>query len=142
MRATVGSDRLQAKRARAELANQLLRTIASCGRHFFEYQGRVTFFEVADTGHVWLTDKYSKKRIWTHYAYDWRGFTEGGTLRALCGGLRDFIRTGRQLYPLTFGPWPGWLDNEGGGVWGYGEDMAQVRAAAATLGITSEKKAC
>lgn len=123
---------LAAKRERAERANALLRTIAGCGRRFFANGDRVSAFEVDDRGRVWLRDKRTGALIYTHYAYRWRHFTEGGTLKSLCERLRDFIRTG-EPQRLNLGPWPQWICD--GDLWGYGDDMRQVRQAAADLGI-------
>jgi hypothetical protein len=132
------SDRIE----RLGRANELLAVIASCGRKFFantspetESVGgaRLTQFELAPSGHVYLIDRYKGRRIYTHYQGRWRGFSEGGTLKALCEELRDFIRSGKPIYHLSFGPWPEWVCN--GDLWGYGTDIQQVRDAANRLGI-------
>lgn len=120
------------KASRANIANELLRVIAACGRQFFSHDGRVACFDVDGRGHVWFVDAYSQKRIYTHYRYNWRGFTNGGTLRALVENLRDYIRTGEPP-SLGLGPWPAELC--GGDLWGYGTDMQRVRTAAVALGL-------
>lgn len=120
------------KAARAAKANELLVAIAACGRRFFHHDGRVSRFDVDARGRVWFIDKYTQKRIYTHYRYEWHGFSEGGTLRVLIENLRDFIRTG-QAPDLGLGPWPAWVC--GGDLWGYGEDMQKVQGAAACLGL-------
>jgi hypothetical protein len=66
--------------------------------------------------------------------YEWRGFSEGGTLRSLVEQLRDYIRTGKQVHPQSFGPWPQWYCD--GDLWGYGDDMQQVRDKAISLEIS------
>jgi hypothetical protein len=118
------------KADRAALANAFIEAIASCGRKFFFHNGRASRFEVDARGRVWFIDAYSEHRIYTHYGYRWRGFSEGGTLRSLVEKLRDFIRTG-DLRELHLGPWPKWICD--GDLWGYGEDMAKVREAAEPL---------
>lgn len=120
------------KTERAVVANRFIEAIASCGRMFFAHKERVSRFEVDARGRVWFIDGYTGRRIYTHYKYHWRGFTEGGTLRALVENLRDFIRTG-ETPKLNFGPWPRWLSD--GDMWGYGEDMEKVRSAAIESGL-------
>lgn len=124
------------KQERAEIANQMLAEIGSCGRKFFAHNGRVSRFEVDERGRVWLIDKYKERRVYTHYLGRWNGFTEGGTLRRLIERMRDFIRDGSLLPAGIFGPWPEWIC--GGDLWAYGEDMQRVRDAALRLGITQE----
>lgn len=130
--------RMQDKQQRAETANKLLEVIASCGRRFFRYESAVATFEVDAQGRVWLNDEYSKRRIYTHYRYEWRGFTHGGTLRTLIEKLRDYIRTG-DPQRLGLGPWPQWYCD--GDLWGYGDAMQQVRDAAQSLGLIAERNA-
>lgn len=124
------------KQERAFIANQMLIAIASCGRRFFAHKGRVSQFDVDHRGRVWLIDKYTQRRIYTHYKYHWRGFSDGGTLRALIERLRDFIATGRTLPAGIFGPWPEWVC--GGDLWGYGAEMQQVRDAAQRLKLIAD----
>ena len=121
------------KEERTKIANEMLNAIASCGRRFFAHDGRVSRFELDERGRIWFVDKYTQKRIYTHYRYEWLGFSDGGTLRSLVLRLRDFIATGARLPMSTFGPWPEWVC--GGDLWGYGEDMEAVREAARRLGI-------
>lgn len=125
------------KKTRAEQASRFLTAIASCGRTFFAHNGRVSRFEVDDRGRVWFVDAYHERRIYTHYEGRWRGFSEGGTLRSLVCTLRDFIRTG-EPQGLHLGPWPDWVCN--GDLWGYGADMATVRAAAEACGIVTPNR--
>lgn len=120
------------KKERAEKANQFLEAIAGCGRKFFAHNGRVSRFEVDDRGRVWYIDGGSQRRIYTHYKYQWRGFTEGGTLFDLVKKLRDYIRTG-ELPRLHLGPYPEWVC--GGDPWAYGDDMQKVRAGAERCGL-------
>ena len=120
------------KKARAEQAGLFIVAIAGCGRRFFAHNGRVSRFEVDARGRVWFIDAYRERPIYTHYEGRWRDFSDGGTLRSLVISLRDFIRTGEQKN-IQLGPWPEWICR--GDPWGYGEAMAQVRAAAVTHGL-------
>jgi hypothetical protein len=131
---------IDTKRERCERANELLRVIASCGRRFFSQDEdrlqrmenpQISRLEVDDRGRVWFTDKYTQKRIYLHYEYWKRGFSDGGTLRSLVCSLRDYIMTGKRLHAWHFGPWP--AEYCRGDLWGYGEDMQQVRDAALRL---------
>jgi hypothetical protein len=124
------------RQERCEVANRMLAAIASCGRRFFHHDGNLSRFEVDGRGRVWFLDGYSNRRVYTHYRGKWRGFTNGGTLRALCEALSDFIMTGRAISPWHFGPFPDW--SCGGDLWGYGADMAAVREAALRLGVVSD----
>lgn len=128
------------RQQRLNAANELIRTIASCGRHFFEHQGDVAYLELDPRGRVWLHDEYTKKRIYTHYAGYWRGLTHGGIMRDLIVYLRDYITTGRRPPELLFGPWPDWLCR--GDLWGYGEDIQFVRDKALELGIAPSGRGC
>lgn len=123
------------KRERAEIANKMLSAIASCGRKFFAYEDRVSRFEIDERGRVWLIDKYTQKRIYVAYSGRWRGFSDGGTLRALIERLRDYITIGALLPAQIFGPWPEWVCN--GDLWGYGPAMQSVREVASKLEITA-----
>lgn len=118
---------------RVRRANELLRAIGGTGCHFFFHDGRFAYFHVDVWGAIWFHDSYTQRPIYTHSRGRWRGFTGGGTLRELVTALRDYIRTGNPIRPHLLGPWPEWLC--GGDLWGYGEDMTQVRAAARRLGI-------
>lgn len=115
-------------------ANALIETIASKGLRFFAHKGRVSRLELDSRGRVWLIDKFTQKRVYTHYRWEWRGFSEGGTLRAVIEALRDFIKRETQM-TSGFGPWPKNYCN--GNLWGYGDDMAEVRGRAIELGVLS-----
>lgn len=113
-------------------ANRLLRGIASCGRMFFRHDGKISQFELDAMGRVWFRDEHSGRRVYTHYSGEWRGFTNGGTMRNLVCHLRDFIRAGKMMPDHTLGPWPAWYCN--GDLWGYGEHMDDIRELARDLG--------
>ena len=123
------------RQERLAAANELLSVIASCGRRFFGRGDHVAHLEQDARGRIWFVDAYMGRRIYTHYRWEWRGFTGGGTLRCLVIHLRDFVRAGKTLSPRTFGPWPG------GDPWGYGDDMDVVRAAARRLGVVDTREA-
>ena len=109
---------------RCETANNFIHCISTHGRKFFHHKGETSRLELDERGRVWFVDKYSKKRIYTHYRYDWRGFTEGGTLRNLVKHLRDYIKTGKHL-PHSALFFPDWACD--GDIWGYGEDMEIIQ---------------
>lgn len=127
----------QEEMERNQRANEFITAIASCGRRFFSHNGEVSRLELDGRGRVWFIDKYSQKRIYTHYRYNWRGFTEGGTLRSLVSQLRDFIKTGKQVSRRAF--WHDPAIHPSGDYWGYGpDDMAVVQRAALSLGIVAD----
>jgi hypothetical protein len=124
------------RRERAKAANELLETIAVYGRRFFNYRGRhgISKFEVDDRGRIWFIDGCTGEKIYLHYRYWGKGFSEGGTLRALVDALKVFIQIGHPVPQSHFGPWPEWVC--GGDLWGYGSDMGTIRQTAARLGVT------
>jgi hypothetical protein len=120
------------KQQRLESANQLIQSIAGCGRKFFYHKGNVSRFELDKSGRVWFVDGYNGARIYTHYAGRWHGFSEGGTLRGLVIALRDYITHGNPI-GFALGPFPDWYS--GGDPWGYGADMKTVYECAVSTGI-------
>lgn len=119
---------------RLKNANALLRAIANCGRGFFKHKKRYARFVFNNQYRVFFEDDYTQKQIYTHRKGYWKGFSHGGTLKSLIEHLRDYIKDGKKLNPRIFGPWPEHLC--GGDLWGYGEDMKQVRQTAKRLEIT------
>jgi hypothetical protein len=132
------------KQDRAEIANKIIRIIASHGRRFYsmnsdrrvplpESENRISRFEVDRRGRVWFIDKYTQKRIYVAYEYWKRGFSDGGTLRDVVVMLRDYITGKRPEVQMgRFGPYPEWAC--GGDPWGYGrEEMALMRQEIAAL---------
>lgn len=116
---------------RLQLANAFIAVIAGTGRHFFAHEGHVSQFALDHRQRIWFVDAYTHRRIYTHYRGRWRGFTQGGTMRALVEALRDYIRDGAKP-ALGLGPWPSWICD--GDLWAYGEDaMQEVRRVAAEL---------
>ena len=117
------AQRRREQQDRCNRANALIQVIASTGRQFLRHESQVSSFHLDERGRLWLTDRYSGKVIDTHRdASRWKGFTCGGTLKALCESLRDYVLHGRR-FALT------------GRHWAYGEAMEQVLSAARALGI-------
>lgn len=118
--------RLEDKIRRCEEANKVIETISRHGRRFFysDKYDRVSKFRVDEKGNVWLFDKHTGEEIYTHYRHGWRKFSDGGTLRALCEALRDYIRTGTPISRGWFGPWPDYVSD--GDLWGYGKDAMEA----------------
>ncbi|MDB1711631.1 hypothetical protein [Enterococcus avium] len=122
------------KESRCELANELIRLIASTGRQFFNYEengGSIGRFELR-SGRTYFIDGYLGKSI---YAYENRffrqKFTEGGTMQALILDIAEWIRTGKATN----------AKNGYGGIycdhWGYpSEDMKKVREKAIEIGFS------
>jgi hypothetical protein len=123
------------REARIKKANEFIEVVASCGRKFFRYENRVAYFFTDPRGRLWFRDAYTYKAIYVCYKYDWRGFSNGGTLRALIQSLRDYIRFGKPI-------WLGYFDpmRNGECYWAYGHgNMAIVRDAAERL-LQDEKE--
>ena len=118
---------------RTEHANALIKIISQHGRRFFwnEKAQRVASFELDGRGRVWFIDDYNGKRIYTHptgFGSRWRGFSHGGTLRALIEALREYITHGTQLHPEYIAPE---RMNPGSNIWGYStEEALAVRETA------------
>jgi len=115
-------------------ANTLLRVIASCGRKFFRHKDNWAYFIFNNQYRIFFVDNYTQQHIYTHRQGYWKGFSHGGTLKALVEKLRDYIKDGTKLPEGQLGPWPDWYCK--GDLWGYGEDMEQVREAARKMEIT------
>lgn len=131
---------MSTKQERVEHANQLIRIIGSHGRRFFYRPAADRYARIElRNGRVYFIDDYSGRAIYTHrtgFTSRWRGFTHGGTLRALVEDMRDYITDGT--------PVPAWkivIKQRGasgleGNVWGYDAESAQaVRDAAYQLPI-------
>lgn len=125
-------DKRAARRDRLRRANALLAVIRRNGRGFFAG----ACFVLDDAGRLWWMERDGQVRVWLHVARSarLRGFSGGGTLRALLFDLRDYIWSGEPVRAPHFGPWPAWYCD--GDPWGYGESMRFVRRAATRLGIT------
>lgn len=125
------------KRQRCEQVNQVIKIIGDHGRRFFfsESKQRYARLEVDRRGKVWLIDDYTGMRVFTHpntWGGRWKGFSHGGTLKALVESFRDYICEGKKM-PL------GWLGPErfdDSNIWGYDEaGMRSVREQAAVIPV-------
>lgn len=57
-------------------------------------------------------DRYTQRQVNEQLNSRWKGFTEGGTLRALVTDLANYIRTGEPIRN-HFGQWPeGYRDGD------------------------------
>lgn len=116
------------KHERLKHANAVLRAMGSHGRHFFYSKTRDRFAELVldASGRVRLIDDYTGTHVWLDKGGRWRGFSHGGTCRAIVEDLARYVRTGKPTRN-HFGPWPEWICD--GDLWGYGEAAGDVRAA-------------
>lgn len=116
---------MSTKQERLVHANAVIQTMASYGRRFFynAMDDRVARLVIGPSGHVWLIDDYSLKRIYIYRGGCWPGFSHGGTLRSIIEDLRDYVRHGKPVGRGRFGPW-----RDGYEMWGYAPaDMQKVR---------------
>jgi hypothetical protein len=121
----------QAKLKRLELANKVIKAIASCGRNHLSYGDRVGSLRLDDNWRCWYTDPYSGRDIYTHYRGRWRYFTCGGTLKSLIERLSDYVCKGYPLSVYSLGYRPKWYCD--GDVFGYGKDIVKVWEVAKPL---------
>lgn len=137
---------LEQRRDRIAKANQLIEFIGQHGRRFFYYkkEGRYSYFKHVISNsqmRIYYVDKYTNADLPLTHTNSKRWnirFSDGGTLKRLIIDLADYIRTGKFLPSHSLGPWPEWVCD--GDLWGYGEDMAKVRAEAERLGIIGRLK--
>lgn len=111
-------------------ANAVIREVGMRGRRFFysDKHDRFSRFEIDRGGRLRFFDHYSGKSIAVIKHCRWRGFTGGGTLRALVERLARYIREGMPIPSRHFGPWPDYVCD--GDLWGYGLDqMAELRSS-------------
>lgn len=134
------TDYVERVESRVELANAILKVIASHGQCFFSQNAegrrvsdtpRISHFVLAANGYLYYVDKCRGVRLFANYeppggsaGLHSRNFSDGGTLLALVKNLRDFILRGEPIRD-HFGPWPSWIC--GGDLWGYGDAMETVR---------------
>jgi hypothetical protein len=129
------------KQERVDQANELIKIIGSHGRKFFfnKEENRFAKFELRN-GRVYFIDDYRSAAIYIDIRGQWRGFSHGGTLRALVLDMREYI--------VNKTPVPRWkivIQQLGksdltGNIWGYDVESAQtVRDAAYALPICKEK---
>lgn len=122
--------RRQQREERLAHANAVIQAVSDHGRRFFygEDSQRRSMFRLDDRGALWFDDHYRGTPVYVAYKGNWRGFSEGGTLRSMVEALALYIREGTPIRPGHFGPWnPGIIPN--GDLWGYGAAaMTAVRA--------------
>jgi hypothetical protein len=143
------------KQERLQHANDLIRVIASHGRRFFWHGGvnvydpvtKVSAWESADRyaslelrhGRVYFIDDYTKKSVYTHktgITNRWKGFSHGGTLRALVEDMRDYIIHGTKIDRWKIVIQSINQDDLTRNIWGYGLEAGNaVREAAYLLPI-------
>lgn len=125
---------------RLAVANRIIEAVGSCGRRFLSTNSdlpvvhahpRFSRFEMMGNGSLWYVDKYREARVYVSYDCAWRSgwghmFSDGGTMLFLMRHLRDHITKGAPVNPAYFGPFKQW--SCGGDPWGYGADMAVLRA--------------
>lgn len=134
---------MSAKQERVDHANALIVVIAKHGRRFFwnEANKRHASISLDERGRIWFIDDYTGKPIYTHrtnFGNKWRGFTHGGTLRALVEDMRDYISSGKKIARWKIAPERGFTN---GDIWGYGPEAAKaVREQAFLLEIMEAQK--
>lgn len=129
--------RREDREERLERVNEFLMVIGSHGRGFFCRNGVMCWLYQDSRGRLWFVDSWLGHEVYLHYHGRWRHFCSGGTMKRLVESLRDYVMNGTHLRPGQFW-WPDWYC--GGDLWGYGEDMEYVRAAAIRLGLLQSEK--
>lgn len=128
---------LTKKRARIEHANKLIKIISEHGRRFFYCKStdRTAHFSMIN-GRVYLNDDHTGKAIHVRQDVPWKGFSHGGTLKALIEAIAHYIRTGNRLGIGWIGPERTFTD---GNIWGYPKEAIEsVRMLALGLPIFGE----
>lgn len=83
------------KEQRLEIINNLIKFISERGRKFFNTDNNLAYMKLKN-GRIYFVDDYTKNEIAVINNYrDWKGFSHGGTLRALVLDFSEFIRTGK-----------------------------------------------
>ena len=117
---------------RIEIVNKIIKEISERGRRFFynDKNGQTSRI-IEKNGRLFYIDHYSGKEIYLHMPKyrSWKGFNNGGTMRALILDFKEFIMTGEYTNH----------NNGYGGLycphWGYPEeDMKTIRVLAINLG--------
>ncbi len=113
------------KAERLEHANAVIAAMARHGRRFFycERYDRTSHFVIDDRGQLRFVDNYSGKAVLLVKGGKWRGFSNGGTCRAMVENLGNYVRTGKKC-GNHWGPWPEWVCD--GDLWGYGHEASQA----------------
>lgn len=84
------------KQKRLETVNKLIEFISERGRRFFNTNNNLAHMKLKN-GRIYFVDDYTQREIAVINNYrDWKGFSHGGTLRALILDFAEFIRTGKD----------------------------------------------
>jgi hypothetical protein len=116
--------------------------MASHGRRFFFHKesGRIARLILDDYNCVCVIDDYTEKCIRIRSSSSaWRGFSHGGTMRAIILDLAAYVSKGTPMPLHHFGPWPQWMSVGGDNPWGYEpKQMTACRIAIhRALGVSS-----
>lgn len=117
------------KAERLQHANALIEVISRHGRRFFfnAKDKRIARLELDARGRIWWIDDYRGSLVYTGkvmgYNHGWRGFSHGGTLRALVEDLVRYIKTGEKLSKWHIAP--DYVSHDGD-IWGYGAEAAKA----------------
>lgn len=122
----------QTKQERVDIANKIIKKIASLGRGFFYCKSNETYgYFSLQNGKVFYTDDYAQEKLYAYgHKYLEKGFNHGGTLQALVMDFSEYIRTGKHTngnngYSGLYCPH-----------WGYPEkDMKKIQEYATELGF-------
>jgi hypothetical protein len=83
------------KEERLEIINKLIEFISKRGRRFFITENNLAYMKLKN-GRIYFVDDYTKNEIAVINNYrDWKGFSHGGTLRALVLDFAEFVREGK-----------------------------------------------
>ena len=79
-------------------ANAVLRAMGSHGRKFFYSDKHKRYAEIIidAQGRLRIVDDCSGKPVLIVRSGEWRGFTHGGTCRAIVEDLANYVRTGKK----------------------------------------------
>jgi len=129
------------KQERVDHANELIKIIGSYGRKFFfnKEENRFAKFELRN-GRVYFIDDYKAVAVYVDIRGNWKGFSHGGTLRALVLDMREYI-----VNKTPVARWKIIIERLGAtdltdNIWGYDAKSAQaVRDAAYALPICKEQ---
>lgn len=115
------------KQKRVDECNLIINLIATHGRKFFNYEkhtGRISQLLLGPQDRVYFLDGYTGKAIYTHRRYcQWRGFSEGGTLKGWIEAFRDYVTFGGKLNINAI--CPRGIGRDTGNIWGYSDEEAE-----------------
>lgn len=114
---------------RLVIANSIIYTIATTGHKHLSYKDAIGYLEEDSRKRIWYVDPYTKKRVYTHYKGEWRGFNGGGTLHSLIEYLKNYVVHEWKVNLYAFGYRPEWLTG-GYDIFRYREDITKVWEAA------------